>query len=59
HAHAAHRCTSSVRASLAFLPGFDVSIKPGAGQYVLHLEPNRPAGSRSDKAGYLAIRICR
>ncbi|MEO3781674.1 transposase, partial [Micromonospora sp. B11E3] len=32
HAHAAHRCTSSVRASLVFLPGFDVSIKPGAEQ---------------------------
>ncbi|MEV0811401.1 hypothetical protein, partial [Micromonospora sp. NPDC050200] len=31
-AHAAHRCTSSVQASLVFLPGFDVSIKPGAGQ---------------------------
>ncbi|MEV5693901.1 hypothetical protein AB0L43_22060, partial [Micromonospora globbae] len=33
-AHAAHRCTSSVQASLVFLPGFDVSIKPGAGQTV-------------------------
>ncbi|MGS2620128.1 transposase, partial [Micromonospora sp. LZ34] len=26
------RCTSSVPASLVFLPGFDVSIKPGAEQ---------------------------
>ncbi|MFC4110888.1 hypothetical protein ACFOX0_33895, partial [Micromonospora zhanjiangensis] len=34
HAHATHRCTSSVPASLLFLPGFDISIKPGAGQCV-------------------------
>ncbi|MGS2619729.1 low temperature requirement protein A, partial [Micromonospora sp. LZ34] len=27
------RCTSSVPASLVFLPGFDVSIKPGAEQF--------------------------